>query len=92
MKLNDKLIQAAKPKDAQYNLADGNGLKLVVKPNGTKLWWLRYRFAGKAKTLSLGQYPLISLKDARERAYEARKLLANNTDPSQVKKETAAAI
>lgn len=92
MKLNDKLIQAAKPKDAQYNLADGNGLTLVVKPNGTKLWWLRYRFAGKAKTLSLGQYPLISLKDARERAYEARKLLANDTDPSQVKKETAAAI
>jgi integrase len=92
MKLNDKLIQASKPKDAQYNLADGNGLTLVVKPNGTKLWWLRYRFAGKAKTLSLGQYPLISLKDARERAYEARKLLANDTDPSQVKKETAAAI
>ena len=92
MKLNDKLIQAAKPKDAQYNLADGNGLTLVIKPNGTKLWWLRYRFAGKAKTLSLGQYPLISLKDARERAYEARKLLANDTDPSQVKKETAAAI
>ncbi|TAN71207.1 MAG: DUF4102 domain-containing protein [Gallionella sp.] len=92
MKLNDKLIQAAKPKDAQYNLADGNGLTLVVKPNGTKLWWLRYRFAGKAKTLSLGQYPLISLKDALERAYEARKLLANDTDPSQVKKETAAAI
>ena len=92
MKLNDKLAQAAKPKDAQYNLADGNGLTLVVKPNGTKLWWLRYRFAGKAKTLSLGQYPLISLKDARERAYDARKLLANDTDPSQVKQETAAAI
>ena len=92
MKLNDKLIQAAKPQETQYNLADGNGLTLVVKPNGTKLWWLRYRFAGKAKTLSLGQYPLISLKDARERAYDARKLLANGADPSQVKIEAAAAI
>lgn len=92
MKLNDKLIQAAKPKDAQYNLADGNGLTLVVKQNGTKLWWLRYRFAGKAKTLSLGQYPVIGLKEARERAYDARKLLANGTDPSQAKIETAAAI
>lgn len=92
MKLNDKLIQAAKPKDGQYNLADGNGLTLVVKPNGTKLWWMRYRFAGKAKTLSLGQYPAIGLKDARERAYDARKLLANGADPSQVKIDAAAAI
>lgn len=86
MKLNDKQIQAAKPKTEQYNMADGNGLVLIVRANGTKFWWLRYRFGGKAKTLSLGTYPLISLKDARERTYNARKLLADGTDPGEVKK------
>lgn len=83
-KLNDKAVQAAKP----GKVADGDGLTLLVKENGTRLWWFRYRFGGKEKTLALGQYPVVSLKDARERAFEARKLLANGTDPMRARKES----
>lgn len=90
-KLNDKAIQAAKPKEKTSIIADGDGLALVIQPSGTKLWWFRYRFGGKQKTLSLGIYPTVSLKDARERTIEAKKLLANGADPMEAKKATAAA-
>lgn len=86
-KLNDKSVQAA----GVGKHADGNGLTLLVKPNGTRLWWFRYRFGGKEKTLALGEYPVISLKDARERHFAAQKLLANDRDPMQVKREVKAA-
>ena len=75
-KLNDKTVQAAQAKNKQYNLSDGDGLTLVVKPTGAKLWWFRYRFAGTAKTLAIGQYPAVTLKEARTNTIEARKLLA----------------
>lgn len=91
-RLNDKAVQAAKPEAKQYKIADGDGLALIVKPNGTKLWWFRYRFGGKEKTLALGTYPVISLKDARERTQEAKKLLVNNKDPMEIKKDAKAAI
>ena len=87
-KLSDKAVQAA---DVGKH-ADGEGLTLVVKDNGTRVWWFRYRFGGKEKTLSIGKYPLINLKDARERAFEARKLLANGADPMAVKQEAEEAI
>ncbi|MEO6976433.1 MAG: integrase arm-type DNA-binding domain-containing protein [Gallionella sp.] len=91
-KLTDKAIQAAKPKGKQYGLSDGEGLTLMVKPNGTKLFWLRYRFVGKAKTLSIGQYPVVSLKEARDRAFEAKRQLDNNIDPSAEKRAARAAL
>ena len=84
-KLSDKAVQAVKPKEKQYKLADGDGLTLIIKPNGTKLWWFRYRFGGKEKTLALGEYPIRTLLAAREHAYEARKLLLNGIDPMQIK-------
>lgn len=59
---------------------------LLVHPNGSKYWRLRYRFAGKEKMLALGKYPEVSLADARARRDEARKLLANGVDPSENKK------
>lgn len=90
-KLNDKAVAAKQPQEKQCAFADGDGLVLIVKPNGTKLWWLRYRFGGKAKTLSLGIYPAVSLKQAREWALDARKLLAAGVDPGQIKIETKAA-
>ena len=68
-KLTDKAVQAIQPKEKQQALSDGDGLTLIIKPNGTKLWWLRYRFDNKAKTLSLGIYPVVSLKEAREHAF-----------------------
>jgi len=53
------------------------------------LWQFRYRFGGKEKTLSLGEYPAISLKEAREKTFEARRLLTQNKDPSTAKQEAA---
>lgn len=91
-KLNDKMIQAAKPVEKDYKLADAGGMFLLVKPNGSKLWRLKYRYAGKEKLLSFGQYPVVSLRQAREWAQEARKLLAAGVDPSAVKKEAQNAI
>ena len=80
-KLTDAQVRAAKPNgDRQKKMADGGGLTLVVKAN-SKVWWFRYRFAGKEKTYSLGNYPEVSLKDAREGRDAARKLLAEHKDP-----------
>ena len=89
-KLTDKAVQAIQPKEKQQALSDGDGLTLIIKPNGTKLWWLRYRFDNKAKTLSLGIYPVVSLKEAREHAFSARKLIANGVDPSEFKQSAKA--
>ncbi|MDE2259144.1 MAG: integrase arm-type DNA-binding domain-containing protein, partial [Betaproteobacteria bacterium] len=90
-KLSDKAIQAAKPKEKMYKISDGDGLALIVQPTGKKLWWLRYRFGGKEKTYSLGPYPLIGLKDARDRAFEARKMVVNDIDPSKARQASRAA-
>ena len=91
-KLSDKAIQSAQPQSKQYGIADGDGLVLIVKPSGAKVWWLRYRFAGKAKTLSIGVYPVVSLRDARDRAFEAKKLLVINVDPSAEKQAQKTAL
>jgi len=85
-------IKNAKSTDKQQKLTDGGGLYLLIHPNGSKYWRLNYRFAGKRKTLALGVYPDVSLSDARERREDARKLLANDTDPSAAKKEQKAAV
>lgn len=74
-KLNDKLIQSIKPAEKQEKFSDGDGLTLLVKPSGAKLWQLRYRFAGKEKTFSIGQYPLVPLSEARRKAFEARQAI-----------------
>lgn len=60
-------------------------MHVLIHPNGGKYWQLAYRFAGKQKTLALGTYPEISLADARERREHARKLIANDTEPSAAK-------
>lgn len=69
-----------------YSLPDSNGLRLIINPNGSRLWKVRYFFDKKEKSLSLGAYPAVSLKDARERRDEARKLLAAGLDPSGEKR------
>ncbi|MEI7377877.1 tyrosine-type recombinase/integrase [Dickeya chrysanthemi] len=86
MALTDVKVRTAKPSDKQYKLTDGNGMHLLVHPNGSKYWRLQYRFGGKQKMLALGVYPDVSLADARARRDEARKLLANGTDPGDKKK------
>ena len=76
----------AKPKDKSYKLSDEKGLYLHVMPNGSKYWRLKYRFGGKEKVLALGVHPEIGLKDAREKRDQARKLICNGVDPSDVKR------
>lgn len=80
----------AKPKDKPYKLADEKGLYLFIQSSGSKLWRFDYRFGGKRKTLALGSFPDVSLSDARYRRDAARKLLANDADPSETKKAAKA--
>lgn len=86
MALTDIKVRTAKPTDKQYKLTDGNGMHLLIHPNGSRYWRLQYRFGGKQKMLALGVYPEVSLADARARRDEARKLLANGIDPGDKKK------
>lgn len=72
MPLNDRQIKNAKPKEKDYKLTDGKGLYLLITPAGGKLWRLKYRIAGKEKTLAIGKYPQISLAQAREAAIKAK--------------------
>ncbi|HUE93168.1 tyrosine-type recombinase/integrase [Pseudomonas sp.] len=81
MPLTDSAIKTAKPKDKLYRLADSNGLCLEVAPTGSKLWRYRYRFNGKAKMLSLGGYPAVTLAMARRKRDDARILLDDGIDP-----------
>ena len=82
MKLNDTTIRNAKPREKAYKLSDGRGMYLQVPPRGNKRWRLKYRYGGKEKSISLGVYPDVSLKDARDNCAAARKLLARGVDPS----------
>jgi integrase len=91
MPLTDTAIRNAKPEGRPYSLADGRGLSLLIQPAGGKWWRLRYRFDGKAKMLSVGVYPDVSLKDARERRDAARKQLADGIDPGEHRKASKAA-
>ena len=90
MPLTDTGIKNAKRGDKTVRLFDGGGLYLEVSPAGGKWWRLKYRFGGKEKRLSLGVYPDVSLKNARQRRDDARKLLANAIDPSENRKAVKA--
>ena len=81
-KLTDTECRTAKPEATPYKKSDGGGLRLLVQPNGSKLWRMAYRFGGRHKELAFGRYPTISLSDAREARDNARKLLAKGTDPA----------
>lgn len=89
MALTDSTVKNAKPRDdgKVHTLSDGNSLYLWVMANGSKYWRMTYRFASKQKTLALGVYPGTSLKQARIKRDEAMRLLAENIDPSQARKE-----
>jgi hypothetical protein len=83
--LSDTKIRNAAPTDKEYAIADGQGLSVVVRPNGTKLWLYRYRFGGKRKNMSFGTFPGVGLKAAREKRYDAEKLLDQGQDPVAVR-------
>jgi len=91
MPLTNTSIRNAKPREKTRKLYDERGLYLEISPKGGKWWRFKYRFEGKEKRLSLGVYPDVSLKDARDRRDDARKLVANGIDPSEKRKAMKAA-
>lgn len=91
--LSTKAIEAAKPSDKRQEIPDGivSGLYLVVQPSGAKSWALRYRHAGKPCKLTLGRWPMMALKDAREAAADAIEAVERGDNPAIAKKATKAA-
>jgi len=87
MPLTNTQCQNAKPKGKPYKLTDSGGLTLLIHPNGSKYWRLRYYWLSKEKTLALGVYPLVTLAEARQSRDRAKKLLASGVDPSMAKKQ-----
>jgi integrase len=83
MPLTDAQVRNATPKDKPYRMFDRNGLYIEVSPRGGKWWRLKYQFAGKEKRISLGTYPTVGLRQARELRDEKREILMRGEDPSQ---------
>lgn len=84
--LTDTAIRKAKAADKGYKLTDDGGLHLFVSPAGGKSWRYRYEFAGKEKLLTLGQYPVMGLADARAARDEAHNLVKAGRDPAVAKR------
>lgn len=87
MKLTELICKNAKAENTPKKLSDGQGLYLEVMPSGAKYWRMKYRHLGKEKRLAFGVYPDVSLKGAREKRDQARKLIAANKDPSFEKRK-----
>lgn len=81
--LTDAHCRAAKPKEQLYRLNDLRGLYLEVKPNGVKAWRYRFKLGGKGSWFALGDYPAVSLAEARDKCEEARKLVKQGINPVQ---------
>lgn len=88
--LTETAIKNAKPKDKPYKLSDSGGLYAEITPTGGKHWRMKYRYDGKEKKLSIGSYPTISLKLARDARDQAKEKLAQGIDPSAAKQQAKA--
>lgn len=84
--LTEPKVKAAKPEAKEYKLSDAGGLYLLIRPTGKKYWKYKYRFYGKEKKLSIGVYPEISIKQARNIHQQAKEQLAQGVDPQELKK------
>lgn len=89
--LTDTKLRSLKPQGKVYRLADANGLCVEVRPSGARIWRYRYRFAGKANMLTIGDYPAVSLAEARAERDKARAQLKKGMDPALVVKIERAA-
>ena len=87
MPLSDARIRSLQPRERQYKVADFDGLLIIVKPNGSRLWHFKYRIEGREKLLSFGAYPAVSLAQARKARDAARADLAAGVDPGEAKQE-----
>lgn len=85
--MTEAKLRALKPRGKLYRIADARSLCVEVNPTGARYWRFRYRFAGKAKMVSLGVYPEVSLAEARSRRDDARRALQSGTDPSVKRKQ-----
>lgn len=85
--LSDTEIKNAKPREKEYTLPDGNGLQLLIKPDGKKIWEIRYTLEGKAKKTTAGVYPKVSLKEARSKRDEYKSKVSTGIDPIKEKRE-----
>ncbi|EFI5242507.1 tyrosine-type recombinase/integrase [Escherichia coli] len=83
MFLTDAKIRTLKPSDKPFKVSDSHGLYLLVKPGGSRHWYLKYRISGKESRIALGAYQAISLSDARQQREGIRKMLALNINPVQ---------
>lgn len=83
MSLNDSKIRKLKPYAKPYKVSDSHGLYLLIKPGGSRHWYLKYRINGKESRIALGAYPAVSLSDARQQREGIRKMLALNINPAQ---------
>ena len=92
MALTDTKIKQLKPAEKDYKESDEKGMYLLVRVTGSKLWRMKYRIGGVEKTLSIGAYPDVTLKEARELRDKARADLAKGIDPSEVKKAAKATL
>ncbi|MBV4414560.1 integrase arm-type DNA-binding domain-containing protein [Enterobacteriaceae bacterium YMB-R22] len=86
MALTDIKVRSAKPQEKEYTLVDGDGMFLLIHPNGSKYWRFRFRFGGKQHLMAFGVYPETSLADARHKREEARRLVAAGVDPREHKR------
>ncbi len=80
--LTESVVRDAEPREKTYKLSDAGGLFVMVNPDGSRWWRLRYKYGEKERGISLGTYPLVSLKLARQRRDEAKRLLQDGLDPS----------
>ena len=90
MPLTDTAVRHAQPREKPYKMADAQGLYIQVTPSGSKHWKMKYRFDGREKKLSFGEYPRVSLRDARDLRDKARNQLTKGIDPSYEKRREQA--
>ena len=83
MPLNDSKIRTLKPSAKPFKVSDSHGLYLLIKPGGSRHWYLKYRISGKESRIALGAYPAVSLSDARQQREGIRKMLALNINPAK---------
>lgn len=92
MKLTETKLRALKPREKPYQLADGHGLVVEIQPGGAMSWIYRYRYQGRPQSVRLGQYPVVTLRDARDKRLEAARVLAQGKSPSAEKRAAKRAL